>query len=60
MTNLPLGCMGKEIGEMIGASVGVVEAIVTNGEGLGWGESLCAKILLDLSRPLPRGRKIKL
>jgi hypothetical protein len=60
MTNLPLGCMGKEIGEMIAASVGVVQAIDTDGEGLGWGESLRAKILLDLSKPLPRGRKIKL
>jgi hypothetical protein len=60
MTNLPLGCMGKEISEMIGASVGVVQAIDTDGEGLGRGESLRAKILLDLSKPLPKGRKIKL
>lgn len=60
MTNLPQGCMAREISEMIGASLGVVEAIDTDGEGLGWGGYLRAKILLDLSKPLPKGRKIKL
>ncbi|XP_059436194.1 uncharacterized protein LOC132169129 [Corylus avellana] len=58
--NLPLACMGREIGQMIGASVGVVEAIDTDGDGIGWGESLRVKILLVLTKPLPRGRKIKI
>ncbi|XP_059451257.1 uncharacterized protein LOC132182033 [Corylus avellana] len=60
MRNLPLACMGREIGQMIGASVRVVEAIDTDGEGLGWGESLRVKILLDLTEPLLRGQEIKL
>jgi hypothetical protein len=58
MTNLPLACMGREIGRKIGASVGVVEAVDTDARGMGWGESLRVKILIDLSKPLPRGRKI--
>jgi hypothetical protein len=60
MFDFPLACMGAEIGKRIGASVGVVEAVDTDAEGIGWGEFLRMKILIDLSKPLPRGRKINL
>jgi hypothetical protein len=60
MTNLPLACMGLEIGRRIGASVGLVEVIDTDGKGIGWREFLWVKILIDLSKPLPRGWKINL
>jgi hypothetical protein len=40
MINLPLTCMGREIGRKIGAFVGVVVAVDTNAIGMGWGESL--------------------
>ncbi|XP_059436690.1 uncharacterized protein LOC132169721 [Corylus avellana] len=58
MKNLPLGCMGKAIGRRIGDTVGVVEIVDTDEKGIGWGEFLRVKILLDLRKPLPRGRKI--
>lgn len=34
MFNLPLACMGTEVGSQIGASVGEVEAVDTNEEGV--------------------------
>jgi hypothetical protein len=60
MINLPLACMEREIGRKIGSSMGVVELVDTDSRGMGWGASLRVKILLDLSKPLPRGRKINI
>jgi hypothetical protein len=39
MINLPLACMGKEVGYQIGATMGTVEDVDTNEEGVGWGNS---------------------
>jgi hypothetical protein len=58
MFDLPLACMGKEIGRKIGESIGVVEAVDVGANGMGWGEFLRVKIRINLSKPLPRGRKI--
>jgi hypothetical protein len=41
-------------------SIGEVEAVDTDAEGIGWGEFLRVKIRLDLTKPLPRGRKINI
>jgi hypothetical protein len=60
MINLPLGCMGQAIGRRIGETVGVVEIVDTDAKRVGWGEFLRVKILLDLAKPLPRGRKINI
>jgi hypothetical protein len=60
MIDLPLACMCLEIGQKIGASVGEVEAVDTDAEGIGWGKYLRVKIRLDLEKPLPRGRKINI
>jgi hypothetical protein len=60
MYNLPLACMGKEVGYQIGGSVGEVEDVEVDEDGMGWGEFLRVRILLDLSKPLPRGRMITL
>jgi hypothetical protein len=60
MFKLPLGCMGREVGRKIGATVGVVEAVDADARGVAWGEYLRVKISLDLSKPLARGRKINL
>lgn len=60
MFNLPLACMGREVGRKIGSSMGVVEEIDTDKDGVGWGEFLRVKILVDLYKPLARGRKMKL
>jgi hypothetical protein len=40
MYNLPLACMGKDIGYQIGSLVGRVEAMDTDEVGVGWGEFL--------------------
>jgi hypothetical protein len=60
MVGLPLACMGRETGRMLGSSVGEVEAVDTDANGLGWGESLRVKVLIDLTKPLARGRMLKI
>ena len=60
MIDLPLTCMGRDIGSKIGASMGVVEAVDTDARGMGWGEFLRVKVQIDLFKHLPRGRKINI
>jgi hypothetical protein len=60
ISNLPLVCMNMEIGKQIGAAIGEVEMIDTDEEGVGWGEFLRARIKLDITKPLLRGRRMKL
>jgi hypothetical protein len=59
MSNLPLACMSREVGISIGSSVGAVEDVDVADDGVGWGEFLRVRIVLDLSKPLPRGRTIR-
>jgi hypothetical protein len=56
---LPLACMGQEIGRQIGAAIGEVEMVDTDEEGAAWGEFLRARIKVDLTKPLLRGRRLK-
>jgi hypothetical protein len=60
MFDLPLVCMGLEIGRKIGETVGVVEVVDTDARGIGWGEYLQMKIRLDITKSLLRGRKINI
>jgi hypothetical protein len=60
MIDLPLGCIGREVWHKIGSTVGTVVEIDTDAGGVGWGEYLLVKILLDLVKPLSRGWKMKL
>lgn len=60
MYNLPLACMSAAIGSQIGSSVGEVEDVDVVDDGVGWGEFLRVRILLDLSKPLARGWMLKL
>jgi hypothetical protein len=60
MINLPLACMSLKIGSKIKASMGEVEIVDTDGEGIGWGKYLRVKIRLHLKKPLPKGRKINI
>ena len=46
-TNLPLACMGREVGFKLGASIGMVMKFDTVKDGVGWGEFLCVKIMID-------------
>ena len=60
MNKLSLGCMGRAIGRRIRKTVGTVEMVDTDAKGIRWGEYPRVKILIDLTKPLPRGRKINL
>lgn len=60
MFNLPLACMGTAVGHQIGSTMGVVEEVETDMDGIGWGSYLRVRITLDLTRPLSRGRILKL
>jgi hypothetical protein len=45
---------------MLGATVGTMEAVAMDRKGVGWGEFLRVEILVDLMKPLARGRMLKL
>jgi hypothetical protein len=55
MYNLPLACMGKEVGRKIGAFIGVVEDVDVQDNELGWGEYIRVKIPVESTKPLARG-----
>ncbi|XP_059436069.1 uncharacterized protein LOC132168989 [Corylus avellana] len=59
MMNLPLACMGREVGIKLGGSLGQLEEVDTDRDGIGWGEFLRVKIMIDLYKPLSRGRMLK-
>ncbi|XP_059460346.1 uncharacterized protein LOC132189616 [Corylus avellana] len=60
MYKLPLSCMGREMGFKLGAIIGVVEDVDTDDDGIGWGEFLRVKVQVNVLKPLPRGRILKL
>jgi hypothetical protein len=60
MFHLPLACMSETMGVQIGSSVVLVEEVEIEEDGIGWSEYLRVRIRLDLSKPLARGRVLKL
>jgi hypothetical protein len=52
--------MSRAMGIRIGALVGQVEDVEVDDNGVGRGEYLWLRIVLDLSKPLSRGRRLKL
>jgi hypothetical protein len=56
--DIPLICMNKEVGNKIGETLGKVEEVDVSGEGPGRGSSLRIKILIDITKPLERGRAL--
>jgi hypothetical protein len=60
MHHLPLPCMNREVGLLIGNMVGSVEDIDVVVDGVGWGKYLRVKVEVDVGRPLARGRTIHL
>lgn len=60
MIDLPLACINQTTGKRIGSTVGLVEAVDTGKDGIGWGEFLRVKIVEDLSKPLAHGRMLKI
>ena len=57
---LPTMCPIKEVGMSIGATLGEVEKVDANGKGFCLGSFLHIRVLLDVSLPLCRGRKVRL
>lgn len=55
MINLPLACMGRDVGFKFGSSLGMVEEVETDMDGIGWEEFLRVKIMINLSKPLLQG-----
>lgn len=60
MYNLPLVCMCEAMGLQLGNSMGVVQEVKTKEDGVGWGEYLQVRVSLDITKPLARGRFLKL
>ncbi|XP_059436686.1 uncharacterized protein LOC132169716 [Corylus avellana] len=60
MLKLPLACMSKDVGTLIVSTMGFFEEVDIDIDGVGWGEFLCVRIQLDLTKPLSRGRFLKL
>ena len=52
--------MGKEVGYQIGVTMGTVEDVDTNEEGVGWGKFLRVRIQIDGTKPLVRGQVMNL
>jgi hypothetical protein len=60
MYKLPLACMGKEMGQKLGAVIGNVEEVDTNEHGIGWGAFLRVKVQVNVHKPLPRGTMLRM
>lgn len=57
---LPIMCQTKEMGLSIGATLGEVEKVDANDKGFCLGSFMRIRVLLDVSLPLCRGRKVQL
>jgi hypothetical protein len=57
---MPLLCMTKGIAVKIGESLGRLEEVDLAGDGAGWGRCLRIRVEIDLTKPLERGRALKL
>jgi hypothetical protein len=60
MFNLSLSSMVKDVGFQIGSMMGIVEEVKTDEDGIGWGKFLRVQIKIDLLRPIPKGKRVKL
>jgi len=53
--DMPLTCMTQEVGLWIGASLGTVEEIDVEGNGVGWGRCLQLRVFIDITKSLDQG-----
>ncbi|XP_041009301.1 uncharacterized protein LOC121253336 [Juglans microcarpa x Juglans regia] len=58
--NMPLVSMTHEIGQKLGSGVGSVIEVDYDGSSNAWGPFLRMKVKIDITRPLCRGRLLKL
>ena len=57
---LPTMCQTKTVGMSIGSTLGEVEKVDVNGKGFCLGSFLRIRVQLDITKPLCRGRKVRL
>ena len=57
---LPTMCQTKEVGMSVGVTLGEVVKVDANGKGFCLGNCLRIRVILDVSLPLCRGRKVRL
>lgn len=57
--DMPLVCMTKSVGTKIGASMGAVEEVEVEEDGIGWGRYLRIRVHVDLTKPLEWGRTLQ-
>ncbi|KAF5447575.1 hypothetical protein F2P56_033117 [Juglans regia] len=58
--NLPFARMNKDVGSLIASGLGKVLEIEVDTEGFGWGSFLRAHVEVNITKPLPRGRFLKI
>jgi hypothetical protein len=58
--NMPLVCMNKNVGTKIGSSMGILEEVDVAGDERGWGNYLRLRVILDITKPLDRGRALNM
>jgi hypothetical protein len=58
--DMPLLCMTKSVGAKIANLLGTLEEVDVAGSGVGWGRCLRLRVVLDISKPLERGRALVL
>ena len=58
MYNLPLKCRTKETAWAIGSKLGSVMEVDVSDSGVQWEKSLWARIMMDITKKLVRGKKI--
>jgi hypothetical protein len=57
--DLPLLCMSRGVGVKIGESLGILEDVDVAGDGAGWGRCLRLRVVINLGKPLERGRALE-
>ena len=55
---MPLICMTKAIGIKIDESLGILEAVDTEGDGVQWESVLRIRVIINIQKPLERGRSL--
>jgi hypothetical protein len=58
--DMPLLCMNKAMGTKIGDSLGKLLDVDVAGDGAEWGRCLRIRVIMDLLKPLDRGRALNL
>jgi hypothetical protein len=56
--DMPPICMTKAIGSKIGESLGIMEEVDIEGDKVEWGSVLRIRVVIDLQKPLERGRAL--